>query len=141
MWMRLLTLSAASLMFVALAGCGPKEEAKAPEPAAPAAPAGPVGAKLTTSPEITAADLAARDKELADDKYEGRGAGTVNGGAAAQWIADEMTRVGMEPGGPNGSWFQQVDMVAQTVDPKTSSLKIAGKDKTWDLKDGPDAVY
>src|SRR5262245_59567297 len=72
-WMRLLTLSGAGLIALALAGGCPKEEAKATEPAAPAVPAGPVGAKLTTTPEITAADLAARDKELADDKWEGRG--------------------------------------------------------------------
>ena len=128
--MRLLALLAPvasiGLVFVALTGCSPKEEAKGPEPAAPTAPAGPVGAKLTTTPEITGADLAARDKELADDKYEGRGPGTVAGEASAQWIADEMKRAGMEPGGPNGSWFQQVDMVAQTVDAKTSFLKIAG---------------
>jgi Zn-dependent M28 family amino/carboxypeptidase len=125
-------------MFLALTACGKKEE---PAPAAPAAPPGPIGAQLTTSPEITAADLAARDKELADDKYEGRGPGTVAGEASAQWIADEMKRAGLEPGGPDGDWFQKVEMVAQTVDPATSSLKIAGKDKTWDLKLGPEAVY
>ncbi|HVY89505.1 MAG TPA: M28 family metallopeptidase [Hyphomonadaceae bacterium] len=141
--MKLLTWSAAGLAFLALSSCDAKKaEPAAAAPAAPAAPAGPVGAKLTTSPDITAADLAARDKELADDKYEGRGPGTLTGEAAAQWIADEMKRAGMEPGGPNGSWFQEVGMVAQTVDPDTSSLKITnGKDKTWDLKDGPDAVY
>jgi Zn-dependent M28 family amino/carboxypeptidase len=137
MWMRLPTLAASSLIFVALAACGQKEE---PAAAAPA-PAGPVGAKLTTSPEITAADLAARVKELADDKYEGRGPGTPAGEASAQWIADEMKRAGLEPAGPDGTYFQTVEMIAQTVDPATSSLKIAGKDKTWDLKLGPEAVY
>src|SRR6185503_2183734 len=53
----------------------------------------------------------------------------------------EMKRAGLEPGGPDGDWFQKVEMVAQTVDPATSSLKIAGKDKAWDLKLGPEAVY
>ncbi len=136
--MKLRAMAATGLMFLALAACGekPKEEA-----AAPATPAGPAGAKLTTSSEITAADLAARVKELADDKYEGRGPGTVTGEASAQWIADEMKRAGLEPGNPDGGYFQTVEMVAQTVDPATSSLKVAGKDKTWDLKLGPDAVY
>src|SRR5262245_47332195 len=122
--MRLLTLSAAGLLSLALAGCGgePKKEAEAP--------------KSPTSPEVTAADLAYRDKELADDKYEGRGPGTEAGEKAAQWIADEMKRIGLEPGNPDGTYFQTVKMVAQTVDPKTSFLKIAGKGKTWDLKLG-----
>lgn len=140
--MRLPRLSAprvlvASAMVASLAACGPKEEG-----AAPAAPtAGPALGKIETSPEITAADLAARVKELADDKYEGRGPGTVAGEASAQWIADEMKRAGLEPGNPNGTYFQTVEMVAQTVDPSTSSLTIAGPDKTWDLKLGPDAVF
>lgn len=136
--MRFLALSAAGLMTAALAACG----GEAPAPETPAAPAGPVGAVLTTTADITATDLAARIKELADDKYEGRGPGTVAGEASADWIASDMKRVGLEPGNPDGTYFQVVKMVAQTVDPATSSLKIAGPGgKTWDLKLGPDAVF
>jgi Zn-dependent M28 family amino/carboxypeptidase len=133
--MKLLMVSAAALTL--LAACGPAKE----ETAEPAAPAGPVLGKITTTPEITAADLSARVKELADDKYEGRGPGTVAGEASAQWIADEMKRAGLEPGNPDGTYFQTVEMIAQTVDPATSSLKFASADKTWDLKLGPDAVF
>jgi Zn-dependent M28 family amino/carboxypeptidase len=137
--MRFLAISAAALMTAALAACGGGE---APTPETPAAPAGPVGATLTTSPEITAADLGARIKELADDKYEGRGPGTVAGEASADWIAAEFKRAGAAPGNPDGTYFQVVKMVAQTVDPATSSLKIAGPEgKAWDPKLGPDAVF
>ncbi|RYZ15313.1 MAG: M20/M25/M40 family metallo-hydrolase [Alphaproteobacteria bacterium] len=139
--MRLLALSATSLLALALAGCNPVEPKKAADPA-PAADAGAVTSTLTTSPEITAADLGARIKELSNDKYEGRGPGTVAGEKAADWIAAEMKRIGLEPGNPDGTYFQVVKMVQQTVDPATSSLKIAGpNNKTWDLKLGPDAVY
>ena len=137
--MRFLTLSAAGLMSVALAACGGGEPAK---PAEPAAPTGPVGAVLTTAPDILGADIAARVKELADDKYEGRGPGTLAGEASAEWIASEMKRIGLQPGNPDGTYFQVVKMVAQTVDPATSSLKITGPEgKAWDLKLGPDAVF
>ena len=86
--------------------------------------------------------MAIASKELADDKYEGRAPGTPAGEAAAQWIADEFKRVGALPGNPDGTYFQTVEMVAQTVDPATSSLKIAGPaGKAWDLKLGPDAVF
>src|ERR1700749_4557911 len=124
--MKLTTFSALGAVLVALAACSPKpaEAPKAAEPAAPAAPAAPVGAVLTTTPDINGADLAARDKELADDKYEGRGPGTVTGEASAQWIADEMKRIGLEPA-VNGSYFQDVDLVAQTVVPEKSSFGIA----------------
>ena len=125
--MRLLALSATSLLAIALAGCDPIERDKPAAPAAPAA-ADPnaVTSTLTTSPEITGADIGARIKELADDKYEGRGPGTVAGEKAADWIAAEMKRIGLEPGNPDGTYFQIVKMVQQTVDPATSSLKIAG---------------
>ena len=128
--MRLLTMTAVGLMAAALAACGGE---KAPAPVAAASP---------TTADITAADLAYRVKELADDKYEGRGPGTKAGEAAADWIAAEMKRVGLEPGNPDGTYFQTVKMVAQTVDPAKSSLSIAGPGgKKWDLKYGPEAVY
>ncbi len=101
---------------------------------------GLVGAILTTSPEIVPADIAARDRELADDKYEGRGPGSEAGEAAAQWIADEMKRAGLEPA-VNGSYFQTVEMVAKTVDKDSSSLVINSGGKAIDLKLGSDAVY
>ncbi|MBU6319893.1 MAG: M28 family peptidase [Alphaproteobacteria bacterium] len=121
---------------LALAACGQKE------PAAPseAGVAPPIGAILSTSPDILAADLAARTRELADDKYEGRGPGTVAGEAAAQWIADEMKRMGLQPG-PDGTYFQTVEMVAQTVDKATSSLSVTAGGKSIPLALGPDAVY
>ncbi|MEQ1609004.1 MAG: M28 family metallopeptidase [Hyphomonadaceae bacterium] len=137
--MKFLALCGATgLMTVALAGCNPIEREKAAEPAALAES---VTSTLTTSPEITGADIGARIKELADDKYEGRGPGDREGEKAADWIAAEMKRIGLEPGNPDGTYFQTVKMVSQNVDPATSSLKIAGPNKTWDLKLGPDAVY
>ena len=50
----------------------------------------------TTSPDITAADISARDKAISDDAFEGRGPGTPSGEAAAQWIADELKRHGRQ---------------------------------------------
>jgi Zn-dependent M28 family amino/carboxypeptidase len=131
-----------SLAFVLIAGllaaCSPNApERPADEDAAPSAP---VGAKLATVPDITAADIAARVKELADDKYEGRGPGSVAGEASAQWIADEMKRAGLEPG--NGdSWFQTVGMVAQTTLKETSSLTVTTPAGPMELRIGADAVF
>jgi Zn-dependent M28 family amino/carboxypeptidase len=134
-----LTAVSAALMSIGLAGCGPTEPAG---PSASAADADAVTSTLSTSPEIVAGDIAARIRELADDKYEGRGPGDPQGEKAADWIAAEMKRIGLAPGNPDGTYFQVVKMVAQTADPKTSSLKIAGPGgKAWDLKMGPDAVF
>jgi Zn-dependent M28 family amino/carboxypeptidase len=74
-----------------------------------------------TSPQIVGADILARDRAIADDVFEGRGPGTKNGEAAAQWIADEMKRIGLRPGN-HGSYFQQVPAVNIALDAAHSSL-------------------
>ncbi|WP_084419154.1 M28 family metallopeptidase [Henriciella litoralis] len=79
-----------------------------------------------TSPDITAEDLAVRIKTLADDTFEGRGPGSETGEKAADWIAKEMERVGLEPGGDNGTWFQTVGMVEQSLEESQSSLTFNG---------------
>ena len=74
-----------------------------------------------TDPEITAADLSARDKALADDAFEGRGPGTAKGEAAAAWIADELKRLGIKPAN-HGSYFQSVPTAGITLDAAGSHL-------------------
>ncbi len=128
--MRLL-LSGVSAVCLAFAACAPAPEALVETPAV---------AALPTTADIAAADLAARVKELADDKYEGRGPGTVAGEASAQWIADEFKRLGLEPGA-NGSYFQTVEMVAQTVDPATSSFSVSANGKPVTFEFGPQTVF
>jgi Zn-dependent M28 family amino/carboxypeptidase len=76
-----------------------------------------------TSPEIKAADIAARDKAISDDAFEGRGPGTVNGEASAQWIADELKRLGIKPGN-HGSYFQDVGAAVIALDGAKSSLSF-----------------
>ncbi len=75
----------------------------------------------TTVADIVAADVMARDKAISDDAFQGRGPGTVAGEAAAQWIADEMKRIGLKPGN-HGSYFQTVPAVNIALDPSKSSL-------------------
>src|SRR5476651_1000975 len=74
-----------------------------------------------TLPAITAGDLSARDKALADDAFQGRGPGTVAGEAAAQWVADEMKRIGLKPGN-RGSYFQPVPAVNIMLQAAQSTL-------------------
>ncbi|MGA1343785.1 MAG: M28 family metallopeptidase [Hyphomonas sp.] len=129
-------LSAAGAML--LAACAPAPAA------APAAPAEELLLPLpeATGPEITAADLAVRIRTLADDAFEGRGPGTPAGEASAAWIAAEMARLGLQPGGDNGGYFQEVKMVNQTVDEAVSELVMTwpdGEDRALGFK--TEAVY
>ncbi len=93
-----------------------------------------------TTPDINAADLAARDKAIADDAFEGRGPGTKNGEAAADWIAAEMKRVGLKPG-YRGSYFQDVPAVSITLDAAKSSLTFNTPQGAVKPKFPDEAVY
>lgn len=64
------------------------------------------------------AKIKADVKYLSDDKFEGRAPGTKSGEAAAQYIADELQRIGVKPGN-NGSYFQPVSLFAVKTNPNT----------------------
>ncbi len=74
---------------------------------------------------ITGDDLAIRIKTLADDTFEGRGPSSETGEASAAWIAAEMARIGLKPG-VDGSYFQTVGMIEQTIDEAASGLSFSG---------------
>jgi Zn-dependent M28 family amino/carboxypeptidase len=93
-----------------------------------------------TSAEILARDVLARDSAISDDAFEGRGPGTKNGEAAAQWIADEMKRIGLKPGN-HGSYFQQVPSVRIALDAAQSSLTFTTPQGAITPKFPDDTVY
>lgn len=66
--------------------------------------------------QITADVMRAYVKELADDKYEGRGPGSRGDVAARRYLADELQKLGLEPGGKNGSWQQPFELVGVTAE-------------------------
>jgi Zn-dependent M28 family amino/carboxypeptidase len=127
---------------LALVACGgPKTKAPVTAPKA-AAEALLLPLPTGTTKAITAADLGARIQTVADDVFEGRGPGTVAGEASAAWIAAEMARVGLKPGGDDGTYFQKVGLVNQTVDTAGSNLtfvKPDGAARVMSYKN--DAVY
>jgi Zn-dependent M28 family amino/carboxypeptidase len=75
--------------------------------------------------EIRGQDIAAHLQFLSDDLLEGRGPSTRGGDLAAQYLATQLELLGFEPGGENGSYFQQVAIVETLVD--SSFTLSAGK--------------
>ncbi len=140
-------LLACSALAAILAACSPSSETDAPEAEAPivedtAAVEADDGLLMplpTTSPEITEDDLRVRIATLADDTFEGRGPGSVAGEAAADWIVAEMERIGLVPAN-EGSWYQTVEMVNQTVDEEQSSLTISSSADAAPFEIGSDTV-
>jgi Zn-dependent M28 family amino/carboxypeptidase len=48
---------------------------------------------------------------LASDEFAGRGPGEVGEAKTVAYLADAFRRAGLEPGGENGSWYQDVPLV------------------------------
>ena len=93
-----------------------------------------------TSPEATGADVLARDKAISSDAFEGRGPGTKNGEAAAQWLADELKRIGIKPGN-HGSYFQKVPSIVIALDAAKSSFVFNTTKGALAPKFADDVVY
>ena len=67
--------------------------------------------------EIRGEQIAAHVQFLSDDLLEGRGPSTRGGDLAARYLAAQLTLLGFEPAGENGTYFQQVAIVESIVDP------------------------
>ncbi|MEO5588159.1 MAG: M28 family peptidase [Gemmatimonadaceae bacterium] len=63
----------------------------------------------TTVAAISAADLRSRLFRYADDSMMGREAGTIGNFKATAWIAAEAARIGLEPAGDSGTFFQNIE--------------------------------
>ncbi|HEY1924087.1 MAG TPA: hypothetical protein VGG58_02460 [Candidatus Acidoferrum sp.] len=61
---------------------------------------------------------------LADDALEGRGTATRGHEIAAKYMASRFEGMGLQPGGENGSYFQQVPLRSFKTDEAKSSLTI-----------------
>jgi Zn-dependent M28 family amino/carboxypeptidase len=81
---------------------------------------------------------------LADDALEGRGTATRGGELAAKYIATEFKRLGLEPAGDSGRYFQRVPIIALTPEPTLSvttptitSLAYRDDYVLWSMRDEP----
>ena len=92
-----------------LSGC-----ARATAETAPAATT-PVISSNGTSGDITDADLRTRVYVFADDSMRGRQAGTEGDARGVAYIEREVRRLGLEPAGDSGTFFQTVPLVKRAV--------------------------
>ncbi len=75
-----------------------------------------------TSSEISAADLMSRLFLFADDSMNGRRLATAENSKAVEYIAAEVKKMGLEPAGDSGSFFQTVPVFDRVVEPGSMSV-------------------
>jgi hypothetical protein len=78
-----------------------------------------------TTAAITPSDLMTRLYIFADDSMEGRRAGSPGSTRANAYIERELRRLGLQPAGENGSYYQDVPLVTRRYD-ATATLAADG---------------
>lgn len=89
---------------------------------------GALAAQATTA-AITAEDLRHRLYALADDSMGGRRSGSIGDFKAAEYVAHEFRRLGLQPAGENGTWFQTVPFYF--AEPASTRLAVADATLIW----------
>jgi hypothetical protein len=77
-----------------------------------------------TTADITVRDVMTRTYIIADDSMEGRETVRRGGQRSATYIANELKRLGIEPAGDNGTYFQAIPWISRA--PDTSAVLRAG---------------
>lgn len=80
-----------------------------------------------TAPDITANDLRTRLYQFADDSMLGRRIGEPGNVKGTDYIAREFARLGLKPGGDNGTWYQELPWGPVGFERGASRLIIAGQ--------------
>jgi Peptidase family M28 len=80
---------------------------------------------------ISVGSLERRLRFIASDALEGRESLSPGFRAAADYLASELTGLGLTPRGDDGSFLQRVTMRRTSVDPATTSVEVAGQTFTF----------
>jgi Zn-dependent M28 family amino/carboxypeptidase len=69
---------------------------------------------------ITPDGLLAHIKMLASDEFEGRAPGSKGEELSIKYISDQFKEIGLKPGNPNGTYFQEVPLAGIKTTPSAS---------------------
>lgn len=84
-----------------------------------------------------AASFRAHVAFLADDLLEGRGIGSQGHEIAANYIAQHFARLGLQPAGDKGTWFQRVNFAeSRFASERETAVMETGAGKTITLENG-----
>jgi len=106
----------------------------------PAVPGLPAAARKAAD-SINAEKIRAHVRFLSLDLLEGRGPGTRGAEVAAEYIATQFALNGVKPAGENGTFFQQVPLMAvHTIEDKTKFALVPASGAAKDLNYGTEIV-
>lgn len=115
--MKRIPTTAAALALFALLGCaGARPESAGPAPET----------RVTTTATVISPDyLRTHLSAFAHDSMQGREAGTPGHDRAVEYLARQLARIGAQPAGENGTFFQTVPLITNTLD-RSTPLTVNG---------------
>ena len=125
---------------IAAAGILALTQLRAQQAAVPAVGGLPLAARAAAA-SIDAAKIRAHVRFLSLDLLEGRGPGTRGAELAAEYIATQFALAGVLPAGENGTYFQNVPLLAvHTVEDKTKFSFVPASGQPMELAYGTQIV-
>ncbi|HEY6373526.1 MAG TPA: M28 family metallopeptidase [Candidatus Sulfotelmatobacter sp.] len=96
-------------------------------------------AVVVATKNISASEIRAHIRFLADSLLQGRAPGTPGYDIAARYVATELEGMGLHPA-VSGSWFQSVPLQKAVIDGAASSLTLTVNGKAQKLTDAKDYI-
>lgn len=85
----------------------------------------------TRQPQIDTQRLSDMVRVMASDEFEGRAPGTPGEAMTVAYLIEQLSELGLEPGGEDGSWTQSVPLVhTQLQSPASVTLSIGDTQQT-----------
>ncbi len=120
-------LSGLVVMALAACGAGEKETRTSPEATPNTTTGEPARIEMERLSDIV--------KVLASDEFEGRAPGTPGGTKTVQFLIEQFTELGLEPGGRDGAWTQAVPMIqTQVQSPATMQFSAGGDSQVLEMQ-------
>ena len=88
---------------------------------------------------IDPARLNEATRVLASDEFEGRAPVTPGEDRTIEWLSQQFQALGLEPGGPNGSWVQ-VAQVSRTSQDGPAAISVSANGRTTELQRAKDVI-
>ncbi|MGB9006326.1 MAG: M28 family metallopeptidase [Candidatus Aminicenantales bacterium] len=89
---------------------------------------------------ISAKEMSDMIKTLSSDEYDGRAPASKGEELSTRTIADSFKKLGLKPGNTDGTYFQKVPMIGQTIENAEAKLVFSAGDKKEELKYGDDYI-
>ena len=87
---------------------------------------------------ISAKEFSRVDKTLSSDEFEGRAPASKGEDLSIHFIADEFKKLGLKPGNTDGTYFQKVPMIGETIENTAAKMTFSGHGQKEALAYGDD---